>query len=57
VFQIFSAGITQTLSHFYKYTGAGNDFVLFEDKIPSSVPQICDRKRGIGADGVLLLQK
>ena len=57
MFQIFSAGITQTLSHFYKYTGAGNDFVLFEDKIPSSVPQICDRKRGIGADGVLLLQK
>ncbi len=45
------------MTPFFKYTGAGNDFVLFEDKIPGSVPDICDRKRGIGADGVLLLNK
>lgn len=45
------------MSRFYKYSGAGNDFVLFEEAIPAPVPSICHRKRGIGADGVLLLQK
>lgn len=46
---------------FYKYEAAGNDFVLFEDYEEQFslhlVPQICHRKLGIGADGVLLLQK
>lgn len=46
---------------FTKYQGAGNDFLLIDDRTfsfsPSFVPFLCDRHFGIGADGVLLLQK
>lgn len=45
---------------FSKYEGAGNDFILVDDrqrKFPLEKAQrLCDRKFGIGADGVLLLQ-
>lgn len=45
---------------FAKYEGAGNDFILFDDRalqFPlSSIRRLCDRKFGIGADGILLLQ-
>lgn len=48
-----------TLS-FVKYQGAGNDFILLDDRAlsfdPSLVPKLCHRKFGIGADGVILLQ-
>ena len=46
---------------FQKYAAAGNDFIIFDDrddKIELSRQQIvklCDRRFGIGADGVLLL--
>jgi diaminopimelate epimerase len=45
---------------FSKYEGLGNDFVLVdasrEDEVPgSSVVGICDRRRGVGADGVILV--
>lgn len=49
-------------SFFEKYTGAGNDFLLFdcrrEDFAPSSdwINAICDRHFGVGADGVILLK-
>jgi diaminopimelate epimerase len=48
---------------FHKYQATGNDFVLIdnrEGKISLSVEQIsklCDRKFGIGADGVMLIEK
>ncbi len=53
---------------FYKYTGLGNDFIIFNclesdslliDKLSSSelVQSLCDRHFGIGADGVVLLRK
>ncbi len=48
---------------FYKYQGTGNDFILFEDydrsfPIDSKlISHICNRNLGIGADGLLLLQK
>ena len=49
---------------FIKMHGAENDFVVFNDiegPVPefnnSMVAEICDRKRGIGADGILVLQK
>ncbi len=48
---------------FYKYQGAGNDFVLFEDfenqiQLDSKfIKQICNRNYGIGANGVLILEK
>jgi len=47
---------------FYKLTGAGNDFILFDlkdnpklDIMPDFVQKICSRRFGIGADGVILL--
>lgn len=50
----------QTIA-FSKYEGAGNDFILIDDRSPffdpSWVPKICDRRFGVGADGVILLQK
>lgn len=49
---------------FYKYQGTGNDFVIFNN-MDGSIPQLsvkqinhsCDRKFGIGADGLMLLNK
>jgi diaminopimelate epimerase len=42
---------------FWKYHGLGNDFVLVEGPLmdPSRARRICDRRRGIGADGVVTL--
>lgn len=45
---------------FSKYEGLGNDFVLVDasredDVAASSVVGICDRRRGVGADGVILV--
>lgn len=45
---------------FSKYEGLGNDFLLVEgtdehDLPPARVSSLCDRRFGVGADGVLLL--
>jgi diaminopimelate epimerase len=46
---------------FTKMSGAGNDFILVDNRdgnitlTPADVAQLCDRHRGIGADGVILL--
>jgi diaminopimelate epimerase len=48
---------------FTKMNGAGNDFVLIDNRAGeihldrSQIARLCDRHRGIGADGVLLLEK
>ncbi len=47
---------------FYKYEGCGNDFVLFEPPvIPESLDheqlvRLCDRRFGIGSDGLLFFE-
>ncbi len=46
---------------FTKMNGAGNDFVLVDNRAqairltPAQVIHICDRHRGVGADGLMLL--
>ena len=46
---------------FTKMNGAGNDFVLIDNRARSlrltkpQIARICDRQRGVGADGLLLL--
>ncbi len=49
--------------HAYKYQGAGNDFVILDnrnneyDLTPEQVKLLCDRRFGVGADGMMLLGK
>lgn len=47
---------------FWKYSGAGNDFILFDGSVrerfpPELLKRLCDRRNGIGADGVLFVSK
>jgi diaminopimelate epimerase len=47
---------------FYKYHGTGNDFILFDNRngelnfTTEQVAQMCHRRFGIGADGLMLLE-
>ena len=48
---------------FWKMHGAGNDFILVDDRaltFPARdsawIARLCDRRRGIGSDGLLLIQ-
>ncbi|GAB2700778.1 diaminopimelate epimerase [Mucilaginibacter koreensis] len=48
---------------FYKYQGAGNDFILIDNRQniinhrqPELIAHLCDRRFGIGGDGIMFLQ-
>jgi len=48
--------------NFWKYSGAGNDFVVFDGAMrekltPKLVNALCDRRNGIGADGLLCISE
>ena len=59
-----SAGATA----FYKLTGSGNDFVFFDERAPGAadalarfrtpagIEAVCDRRNGVGADGVVFVE-
>ena len=49
--------------HFTKMNGAGNDFVMLDNRdgalalTGSQIARLCDRHRGVGADGLLLVER
>lgn len=46
---------------FYKYHGAGNDFIMLDGRVrrlkldPKNIKHLCDRRFGIGSDGLMIL--
>ena len=50
------------LLHFYKMNGAGNDFIVIDNRDldlhldTDTIASLCDRHRGIGADGLLAVE-
>ena len=54
---------TNHMLRFAKMNGAGNDFVMIDNRAGNvqlsaqQIAKICDRHRGVGADGVLLVER
>ena len=49
--------------HFYKYQATGNDFILIDNRdgkyafTVDQIEKICDRRFGVGADGLIQIEK
>jgi diaminopimelate epimerase len=58
-----AAATIMIMLRFTKMSGAGNDFILIDNRAGdvhldrNQIAHLCDRHRGIGADGILLLEK
>src|SRR6266545_6207035 len=58
-----AAATIMIMLRFTKMNGAGNDFILIDNRAGEihlnrrQIAHLCDRHRGIGADGILLLEK
>jgi diaminopimelate epimerase len=60
-FSALGVRLRQMVLEFTKMNGAGNDFILIDDRTQKlmltreQVIRLCDRHRGVGADGVIIL--
>ncbi len=56
----WSTKLSNPMLKFSKYHGAGNDFILLDDRDQSfcldQIPKFCHRHFGIGADGLILVR-
>lgn len=59
----FFVSLSAMILNFYKYQGAGNDFIFLDNRnavFPKDnkelIRQLCDRHFGIGADGLILIE-
>jgi diaminopimelate epimerase len=54
--------VLKIMTEFYKYQGTGNDFVIIDNrtlafnKTTQQIEAICNRRFGVGADGLILIE-